>query len=287
LFERVRKLDLAAIFQLWYDAGPVHHDFSKQGTLSILLAEALQKQSPSPGYLQTIRAFVLDEKNTKLDRAQLLSVLGQAATRPCAEALLSAAPQINDRDLNPASASAIASLATFRDRTYHADLAEPLQKAWVTTDRSDLLFAIGRAIVGVGTSSGIETLLKDALSTDRSMRQQAAEAALLNGTTINPAVVAPLKEELIRAPLGSPASKLAGAVLVKSGASGAGAALVEWFRTASDAAAPVALEYSSHAGTTAVHDAWAAALDPAVSFNSEKNREAIRAGLAAYAKARQ
>jgi hypothetical protein len=53
--------------------------------------------------------------------------------------------------------------------------------------------------------------------------------------------------------------------------------LVAWLQNANASAAPLVHDYmlpTQHA------EIWEAALDPSVSFRSEANREAIRAGLA-------
>jgi hypothetical protein len=56
-------------------------------------------------------------------------------------------------------------------------------------------------------------------------------------------------------------------------------ALVAWLQTADASAATLAWEYTSQ---TAYPKIWQAALDPAVPFHSEQNREAIRKALAPY-----
>jgi hypothetical protein len=59
---------------------------------------------------------------------------------------------------------------------------------------------------------------------------------------------------------------------------------LNWLQNADESAAPFVHDYIVRAKSQALLNAWESALSPSVPFRSEKNREAIRAGLNEYHK---
>lgn len=94
--------------------------------------------------------------------------------------------------------------------------------------------------------------------------------------------VPPLAEALNKNPQGSRTHTLAFTTLTQIGDQAAALALMDWFQVADSRAAPLATKWITQAHATPQLQAAEAALNPAVPFRSEENRDAIRAGLAAY-----
>ncbi len=98
-----------------------------------------------------------------------------------------------------------------------------------------------------------------------------------------PNAVPPLIARLANQSPMSTNAKLVAPILVKIGDAAAGKVVVSWLQNTNENAAPL-IEDLIRQRTLGepMLSIWAAALDPAVPFRSEQNREAIRAGLAAY-----
>jgi hypothetical protein len=111
------------------------------------------------------------------------------------------------------------------------------------------------------------------------MRRQVARDALIGTTILNRHAVPLLAARLSNDTPTNEASQLAGSILFKMQGEVANHALVTWVQNADASAAPLALELTTGGQSPEI---WQAALNPSVPFRSEKNREAIRKGLAAY-----
>ena len=133
-----------------------------------------------------------------------------------------------------------------------------------------------------GASSSIELLLSAALAPDGQddVRRDVAAWALKKVYTGN--AVPPLAAALQKNPVGSRANRLAFNTLAQIVGKEAPQAVMNWLQTTDSSAAPMATQWATNARHSKQLEAAQAALDPAVPFRSETNREALRAGLAAY-----
>jgi hypothetical protein len=268
--------DFPSIFQAWIDAERVDHDLLKQRCLSIGLADAMQERHPSLEFLAQMRAFINDPANSMRARARLVSVLGVARRRRTTEILLEMAAHPPTKELKDAVLMALGV-------SVNEGSSAVYERAWREADpgNEDLLYSVARSMAGCGAASSMETLLTAALAPDGrdDKRKQAALYALNDACSNNANVVPPLAARLSNDAPESEASKLAGGILVQMYTEPATEALVAWLQTADASAATLAWEYTSQ---TAYPKIWQAALDPAVPFHSEQNREAIRKALAPY-----
>lgn len=126
-------------------------------------------------------------------------------------------------------------------------------------------------------------LLSAALATDDrdKERQIAAKAALLKVYLRD--AVPPLAARLANQPPTSEAVKLITPILARINGPAASEALVGWLRGRPENAAPLVHDLIRQRMTgDPMKSAWPTALDPAVPFSNEENRQAIREALDAY-----
>lgn len=284
------KQDLATIFQLMLDAGRVEHDQMKQGAMGSTLAQAMREKKPSADFLTQLQRFILNSSNLPHERAQVVGVLSAASTKESVDLLLRAAELLTDKELKQIAVTSVGRVGgLWGDGTFHEELSPPLERAWRESQDQELLIFVAVAMAEVGASSGISSLVDSALivAGRDEVRARAAKGALAHATILNPSAVPPLAALLANQPSGSAGSKLASDTLARSGIPAAGNALLQWLRGADESVAPQAQQYVAQTRTEAVLKLWESALNSTVPFRSEKNREAIRAGLAEYRQARK
>lgn len=288
--KEIMKKDLATIFQLMLDAGRVEHDQMKQGAIASTLAQAMREKKPSADLLTQMQRFILNSSNLPHERAQVVGVLSTASTKESVDLLLRAAELLTDKELKQIAVTSVGRVGgLWGDGTFHEELSPPLERAWRESQDQELLIFVAVAIAEVGASSGVSSLVDSALIDPGrdEVRVRAAKGAFADATILNPSAVPPLAALLANQPLGSAGSKLASDTLAKSGIPAAGNALLQWLRGADESVAPQAQQYAAQTRTEAVLKLWESALNSTVPFRSEKNREAIRAGLAEYRQARK
>jgi hypothetical protein len=288
--KEIMKQDLAAIFRMMLDAGRVEHDRMKQGAIASTMAQAFREKTPSAEFLMQMQQFLADSSNSTEDRAYLVGVLSTAATKESVDLLLRAAAFLEDKQLKQSAALSIRSVGAMRgDGTFHEEVSPPLERAWRESEDQDLLINVAVAIAEIGASRGISLLIHSAVNDagKDKVRSQAAKGALAYATILNPNAVPPLAALLNKQPPHSAGSKLARDTLASSGIPEAGNALLQWLWNADESVAPEAREYAAQTRTPAMLKIWESAVDSQVKFRSEKVREAIRAGLAEYRKARK
>ncbi len=98
----------------------------------------------------------------------------------------------------------------------------------------------------------------------------------------NPNAVPPLAARLASQPVGSSGSKLVSDRLARITTPAAAKALLNWLQEVDESASAMAHDYVVATTSPAQLQVWESALNPAVPFRSEKNREAIRGGLAEF-----
>jgi hypothetical protein len=283
--QTTKQLSFSDIMRIWLQAGRGDQDLMKQGAISTILGVAMRERTPTPEEMAEIREFIGNRANSVFERAQFLGVLAQAATKESVTVLVDLAMKLEERELKKVANTAVKSVGgLWGDGTYHEELSAPLERAWRESKDLELLAAVGVAMVEVGAASGIDLLINAAVADANwdPARARLAEGAFAYATILNPNAVPPLAAVLATSPPNSAVSKLASDALAKSGISEAGTALVGWLRTADERAAPLAHRYVAQSHTESMLRIWEAALDPALPFRSEANREAVRRGLAEY-----
>jgi hypothetical protein len=136
----------------------------------------------------------------------------------------------------------------------------------------------------IGAPSSIELLISSALDSTSQRNSQALLAQRALPEVLNPDAVTTLSTLLVNQPPTSAVSKLASSTLANMVDATSASALVNWLQNADSSAAPLAHDSVLLTRAPAHLAAWESALIPAVPFRSEKNREAIRTGLAEYRK---
>jgi hypothetical protein len=284
ILAQIEKMELPAIFQAMLDAGRVEQDFRKQNSIQMILAYALRGKSPSPEFLAQLRAFLEDHSNSAFERTVLvLGVLQEASTKESVNLLIEEAIHSPDNDMRRLATGSIAGVnAGWGDGIYHEEISPALERAWRESSDQGLLLSVALAMVKAGAASSVELLLDAALAPEGNdtVRQRLALDVLNSKTVLNPHAIPPLVSRLANQPPTSPSSRLASHVLAQmNGVQPATRALIDWLQSADASASPLARDLVVHTRDPAM---WQTALDPAVLFRSEENREAIRAGLAAY-----
>lgn len=277
ILDEVRKQDLAVIFQAWIDADRMEHDPLKHKSLSTILTGELHERTPSAEFLAQLRAFINDPANSQLDRAVLVSVLGDAQRKETAEMLLdmAAKPPAPELKNNVLGSLGMAGALNNQDES----LSPTYERAWRETARGneDLLRSVACSMAGLGSASSLELVLNAALAPDGQddARKHAALYALAAVTILNDHAVPPLAARLSNDTPTNEASRLAAGALARMVGTPSNRVLVAWMQAAT-AAAPLAHKLALGTQSPAI---WQAALDPSVPFRSEQNRAAIRAAL--------
>lgn len=275
----IAKQDLPMIFQAMLDAERVEHDPMKQMHLQTVLSGALRLRKPSPEFLEMMRAFVTNNSNSKFERQLLIGALHSAATRETVDLMIQVATTSPDPEIRQ-SAGALAGAGDLGGAG--AKLSPSLERVWRESSNRDMLFSVAVTMAKIGAPSGIELLLTAALATDgKDGRRASAQSALQEAYLPN--AVPPLATRLANQSTTSAAAKLIAPILVKIGDATASKAVVGWLELRAENAGPVIQDLiRQRTRSEPMLSAWTAALNPAVPFRNEQNREAIRAGLAAY-----
>ena len=239
----------------------------------------MREKMPPLELFEKMKAFIADRSNSPSERGQLIGVLASAATREAASLLIYEATTQTENVLKDSAISSISNLGGGGSRDFLPPMIEPL---WRDSNDAKLLKAVAIAMAQEGAPSCIELLLPAALAPDGQddVRRDAAVWALTKVYTKN--AVPPLAAALDANPQGSRTHTLAFATLRQIGDEAAAQALMRWVQAADSRAAPLATQWITQAHAIPQLQAAEAALNPAVPFHSEQNREAIRAGLAAY-----
>jgi hypothetical protein len=284
ILAEIEKRDLPAIFQAMLDAGRVEQDDRKQNSIQMVLAYALRGKPPSPEFLAHLRSFLEDRSNSSYERTVLVpGVLQVASTKETVNLLVDVATTSADKEMRRLATGSLAGVnAAWGDGIYHEEIAPALERAWRESSDQGLLFSVALAMMKAGAASSIELLLSTALDHGGhdALHRRLATDILNSKTILNPNAIPPLASRLEGQPPTSAASRLASRTLAQmNGVQPATRALIAWLQAADASAAPLARDYVLH---TQDPDTWQTALDRAVPFRREENREAIRAGLAAY-----
>ena len=276
----VEKQDLPVIFKVMIDAKRVEHDSMKQLHLQTVFSDALRMKEPTPEFLEQLYGFITNSANTEFERQLLIGALQGAATKETVDLLLRVASTATDKKIRMSAAGLAGVGAGGRGGP---ELSPMLERTWRETSNPTLIRSTASAMAEIGTPSGIDLLLSAALATDDQdkERKTAAQAALLNVHLRD--AVPPLAARLANQPPTSEVVKLVAPILAGINGPAAQEALVGWLRTRPENAAPLVYDLiRQRILGDPLESAWATALDPAVPFNSEENRKAIREALDAY-----
>lgn len=280
ILAQILKQDLPAILQSWLDAARVEDDLTKQGAIASKLGGVMRARGASPEFLQQLKTFIEDPTNPPLERNMLIAALEDAATPATTEVLIAIATTAKD-EVTRGAIGHLSLLGTNYGGTNQEELAPLLNRLWLETHDRDILLSVVPTLAQVGAPSSMELLLAAALAPagQDDVRKKAAFNALRSASIRNNNAVPPLVARLSTTAPEGEASKLASETLARISLQSSAQALVTWLQASNPNAVRFALEYSTH---TQFPEIWQAALNPAVPFRSEQNREAIRAGLAQF-----
>jgi len=278
ILDKIAKQDLPSILQAMLDAARVEQDPMKQMHLQSVLSDALRLKSPSPEFLNQVKAFVADSSNSRFERQLVIGALRSAATKETVDLMIQIATTSADQDIRQ-SASALASV----DQTAGAGekLSPSFERVWRETNDQNMLFSAAASMGKIGAPSGIELLLDAVLTNDRRDNRLGAAYSGLAEVYL-PKAVPPLAARLTNQPPTSAPATLIAPILVNIGDVTAANAVISWLQGQTESAAPLIHNLFEQTRTEKMLIAWTAAIDPAVPFRNEQNREAIRAGLAQY-----
>jgi hypothetical protein len=280
ILTEIGKQDLPAIFRAMLDAERLEHDSMKQLHLQTTFADAFLNKQPSPEFLEHLYGFLINSSTSKSERDLLLGALRYASTKETVDLLLRVANTAPEQKIREAASGLAGVGAQGRGGS---QLSPALERVWRDTKNPDLLRSTAVSMARIGTPSGIELLLSAALTPDSKdqTRQIAAQDALLQ--VDKPEAAPPLAARLANQPPASEVVQLVAPILVRNPAPAAQEALVGWLRSRPENAAPLVDHLiRQRIIVDPFQSAWATALDPAVPFRNEENRQAIRAALAAY-----
>lgn len=285
VIREIMKQDLTSVFRIWIEAGHVDHDLMKQSGVAAALAYAMRERAPSAELIEQMRAFIADRANSAYERAQLLGTLGRSATKESLDLLIQSVATLSDEDMRQVAIAQIQSVggyAQWEDGSFHEELSPALERVWRESGDQNLLASAGMALAKIGAPSGIELLFSSALNENSPNDIQVRIAQGSLPEVLNAHAVPTLSAFLASQQPTSATSKLASSTLANMVDATSAAALVNWLQTADDSAAPLARDSVLRTRSPAHLAAWESALDRAVPFRSEKNRDAIRTALAEY-----
>ena len=279
ILDEIAKQDLPSIFQAMLDAGRLDHDLTKQLAIESTLSGAFRLKTPTAEFLEQLRAFIENSSNSKFERDLVIGSLEEAGTKETVDLLLQIANTSTDQETRQA-ASALAGVGGLGSEG--EKLSPSLERTWRESSDQSLLLSVAASMAKIGTPSSIDLLLTAALSTDRRDNRLAAAQSALREVHL-PTAVPPLAARLANQPSTSATAQLVAPILVNIGDVTAATAVVNWLQGLSENAAPLIQDLIvQRTRTEPMLAAWAAALNPAVPFRNEQNREVIRAGLAAH-----
>lgn len=280
ILTEIGKQELPAIFQAMLDAERVEHDDLKQMHLQSTLATALRRKTPTPEFLAQLQAFITDSSNSKFERGLLIGALDSASTKETVELLVKIAASAPEKEIRVAAGT----LAGVGDSGKGgAALSPVLEKVWRESNKPNEFSSAASSMAKIGVPSGIELLLSAALDTGApdKTRLYAARGALWEVNSPN--AVPPLVARLANQPPTGETAKLVAPILVRIGDATGSKAVVGWLQGTSEDATPLIQNLVlQQTRSEKMLAAWDGALDPALTFRNEQNRQAIRAGLAAY-----
>lgn len=287
VLDELLKNDLNTIFDLMLKAGREEHDRPKQLAIQSALAFEVRKRKTDDSFILRLRKFVAEENGSTAgqigERMVALGVLGGFPTRETIQVMIELVPSLRDPEVRATLLNYIGRAgAIWDDGTYHNEMGRPLEEAWNQSSDQELLSNLAKAMAELGAPDCIELLLGAALGengVDQNRQQYARQVLpkIFAGNAVPP-VAARLS---VTAPK-SDASQTAAQILSKIGDATAAHALINWLRASDGSAASFIPELVTRSATPLLLDAWQAALQPEVTYRSEANREAIRAGLKVY-----
>lgn len=285
LLAEIVKLPHSEIFRLWLAAGRAELDLMKQSAIGTKLGATMRLKASSPEFFTQIQAFVADPSNSVEERRRVIGILGFASTKESIELLITLASTLPDEDLRHSVISGIRGTGQMLE-AQHAERLIPLVRAWNQSSDPQLLQAVGIAMAEIGAPEGVALLLSStSLPAGIDDVHGSVAKAALEKVYADQAVV-PVAEFLRRQPAATPASALAGKILVNIGSAEAGKVLLGWLQNAEAAASSEAYEFVISTRSPALLKVWRDTSDQSMSFRSEVVRRSIQNGLSDYQRGR-
>lgn len=285
----IEKRDPEVILQLFLDAGRVEHDGMKQSAIRNTLGRLLRDRKAPLDFLSKLRVFIEDPSNSNLERGMVLGALSDAATKETVDVLIYEATHLPDAQLRQSAVSMLETMSPSDPK----GVAPALNRLWIESNDTRTLVSSAKAMGKLGMPTSIELLLVAASAPDREddARREAAAIGLFQ--VFRDTAVPPLAQALEISLIGSRLNTLAFDTLRRIADNAStpnerpvAATLMRFVQNADERAAPLAREWIVRTNSASQLETAKAALDPAVQFRSEANREALRQGLEDYQKNR-
>jgi hypothetical protein len=272
-------VDTPLVFQALINPGWAQHNPGQQRQLESTFIERLSEQCPppSPAFLREVRTFLEDTANPKEQRELVFRSI--AATR-FAPVPLHFLMQLATMSQNPELKQAAVQCLSREEEQW------AFAQVWCESNDEHLLAAVATSMAQFADSEeiidpeDIELLLDAALATNPEdpIRTALAQQAVRKITKVEavPALAARLAGQSAM----SNGGKALASVLARLGGEDAGKAIVSWLQKSEEDATPFIETIGPCPRDPELKAAYTAALDPAVAFRNEKNREAIRTYLA-------
>jgi len=274
------KRDINTIFHAMLDAQRVDHDPLKQMAVRSVLGDALRDKSPSPSFLAELRAFVTDGSNSNFERKLVIGALESASTPATVDLLTQIAASSPEKDIREACGALVGVGGLGRGGE---EVTPVLERAWRETRDPDVITSTSLEMAKIGTPSSIDLLLAAALAPEGAQKVRSDAALHALEVVYRPNAVPALVSRLGNQAESSPVAKLVVPILVRIGDVTAGKAVTDWLREQNEDATPFVYDLIvQQTLNPPMLDAWKSALDPAIAFSNQRNKDAIRTGLAAY-----
>jgi hypothetical protein len=213
--------------------------------LSAQLAKNLRKRS-EPTLYQQINDLLANPDISLETKAILLDLLAEIATPDSLAQLINLAKNNSQSSLYILILQAISRIGDNRwDGQFHGELSPILEEAWINVEIADpeFLGAVGKAIATVGSSEGVEQLLKTVSGSTQGtepeditrIKQEVAFESIPK--VRNPDAVDVLSTWLNKEPLQTPAFEVSGNALAEIGSAQATQKIVDWAKDAPSEAA--------------------------------------------------
>jgi HEAT repeat protein len=282
--ENIGAQALPVIFQAMLDAERVEHDSLKQMGLQTTFAGALKNKQPTPEFLQQLRMFLLDSSNSNFERQLVIGALEHAATRETVDLLLEVARTSGEKSIAQ-SAGSLAGVGSIGHGG--PELLPALEKTWRDSTDPKLLWSTASTMAKIGAPSGVQRLLATVRAGNKGDKNRLVAAQQALQEVYLPSAVPPLAAALADQPASPEVARQVALLLVKIGDPSAARAVVGWLQNQPEDVSPLIHELIIERTTNSeMLAAWTDAVAPTKSFRNEKNRDAIRNGLAEYHRAR-
>ena len=275
------------IFEIWIMAGQ-NGDKEWHSVLGTTFSITLEKQPPDRDFQLELDQFLTNPNMPGGEKLELVSILGNAATKESTEQLLKWSRMDLGVELSNAVITALSKIG--REVGQYESRAErslPLEREWVESHDPKMLSAVSQSMAAIGSPTAIELLLKESLIASREDSDRKTIALIALKQVSSDSATEIFAKVLKQQSSMNPTAELVSKALANIGSPAASEALVVWLQQSDDSVAPLAGQLVSNTRTTALLKAWDTALNGRTTFRSESVEKAIRDNLDDYRKGRK